>query len=139
VFLIGIGGNLKNGKPHDGRASDYDDWSTPTTSHYKGLNGDILVWNPILKTAFEISSMGIRVDKKALELQLKLRNNEDRKKLLFHSMLLKNEIPLSIGGGIGQSRLCMYFLRKHHIGQVQSSIWTKDIIKTCKDNKLILL
>lgn len=129
VFLIGIGGELASGVPHDGRASDYDDWSTPTHKGYKGLNGDILVWNPVLETSFELSSMGIRVDKTALERQLALRGDEDRKKLLFHSMLLSDQLPLSIGGGIGQSRLCMYYLRKPHIGQVQASIWPDAMIK----------
>lgn len=131
VFLIGIGGELKSGKSHDGRASDYDDWSTLTRDGYKGLNGDILVWNPRLKDSFELSSMGIRVDKAALERQLALRGHEDRKKLLFHSLLLNDKLPLSVGGGIGQSRLCMYFLRKEHIGQVQASVWPDAMIEDC--------
>ena len=139
VFLIGIGGILKNGKPHDGRASDYDDWSTPTQNGYKGLNGDILVWNPVLQKSFEISSMGIRVDKKALERQLSLHGHEARKNLLFHRMLLNDEIPLSIGGGIGQSRLCMYFLRKMHIGQIQASVWPDKIIEDCATKEITLL
>lgn len=139
VFLIGIGGNLKNGKPHDKRASDYDDWSTSTHTGYKGLNGDILVWNPILNTSFELSSMGIRVDKVALERQLALCGHEDRKNLLFHHMLLNNQLPLSIGGGIGQSRLCMYYLRKAHIGQVQASVWPEAILKDCRARGIILL
>lgn len=139
VFLIGIGGVLKSGKEHDGRASDYDDWSTPTHKGYKGLNGDVLIWNPILETSFELSSMGIRVDKAALERQLIVRGDEERKKLLFHRMLLSDQLPLSIGGGIGQSRLCMYFLRKTHIGEVQASIWPDAIIKKCKDRGITLL
>ncbi len=139
VFLIGIGGELKSGLAHDGRASDYDDWSTPTSKGYKGLNGDILIWNPVLKTSFELSSMGIRVDKMALERQLKLRGNEERKKLMYHSMLLNDELPLSIGGGIGQSRLCMYYLRKEHIGQVQASVWPEAMIRDCKIRGITLL
>jgi aspartate--ammonia ligase len=139
VFLIGIGGELKSGKPHDGRASDYDDWSTATHKGFKGLNGDILIWNPVLQTSYELSSMGIRVDKSALERQLKLRGDEDRKKLLFHRMLLSDELPLSIGGGIGQSRLCMYYLRKEHIGQVQASEWTDAIKDDCAAQGITLL
>lgn len=139
VFLIGIGGELKCGKAHDGRASDYDDWSTQTTKDFKGLNGDILVWNPVLKTAFELSSMGIRVDKAALERQLTLRGHDERKKLLYHQMLLNDELPLSIGGGIGQSRLCMYYLRKEHIGQVQASVWPDAMIKDCAVRGIVLL
>ena len=138
VFLIGIGGDLPDGKPHDGRAPDYDDWTTPTSGKYKGLNGDILVWNPILESSLEISSMGIRVDKDALLKQLKLRNSEDRKELMFHKSLLNDELPLSLGGGIGQSRLCMLFLRKAHIGEVQTSIWSEEMIKECKKHNIFL-
>ena len=123
VFIIGIGANLSNGEPHDGRAPDYDDWSTVNEDGYLGLNGDIIIWNSVLSRAFEISSMGIRVNDKSLEKQLEIRGCTDRKKLLFHKMLLNNELPLSIGGGIGQSRVCMFFLKKSHIGEVQSSIW----------------
>lgn len=123
VFIIGIGANLSNGEPHDGRAPDYDDWSTVNEDGYKGLNGDIILWNPIIKRAFEISSMGIRVDESAMERQLSLKGCPERRSLLFHKMLLGNELPLSIGGGIGQSRVCMFFLKKRHIGEVQSSIW----------------
>ncbi len=130
VFLIGIGDELSNGEKHDGRAPDYDDWS---------LNGDILLWNPVLESSFEISSMGIRVDAKAMEYQLKKANAEDRKNLLFHKKLLNNELPLSIGGGIGQSRLCMFFLRKAHIGEVQSSLWGDEIIETCRKNNIHLI
>jgi len=139
VFIIGIGGNLKSGIPHDGRASDYDDWITPTHKGFKGLNGDILVWHPILQDAFELSSMGIRVDKKALEKQLKITGTEDRKSLLFHKIILEDRLPLSIGGGIGQSRLCMFFLKKAHIGEVQASIWPTAMIEECKHNNITLL
>lgn len=139
VFIIGIGGDLSDGKPHDGRAPDYDDWSTETSTNYKGLNGDIIVWNPVLETAFEISSMGIRVDKEALINQLKIRDQEDRKDLLFHRRLLNDELPLSIGGGIGQSRLCMYLLRKAHIGEIQSSIWPGEMVDHCKKSGIVLI
>ncbi|MBF0298458.1 MAG: aspartate--ammonia ligase [Oligoflexia bacterium] len=141
IFVIGIGADLKNGKPHDGRAPDYDDWTTVSDSKkgYKGLNGDIIVWNPILEQNFEISSMGIRVDQAALLKQLKLRNAEDRKKLMWHKRLLDGELPLTIGGGIGQSRLCMFFLRKAHVGEVQCSIWPEEMRKTCIQNKIFLL
>jgi aspartate--ammonia ligase len=123
VFIMGIGGKLSNDEPHDGRAPDYDDWSTPNSMGYEGLNGDIILWNPILESAFEISSMGIRVDKVALQRQLEICGCTERTKLLFHSKLLAGELPISMGGGIGQSRLCMFLLRKLHIGEVQSSIW----------------
>lgn len=138
VFIIGIGGELADGKIHDGRSPDYDDWSTPTKDGYKGLNGDLVIWNPVLELAFEISSMGIRVDKSALSLQLKIRNSEDRKELLFHKSLLEDKIPLSIGGGIGQSRLCMLLLRCAHIGEVQSSIWPEKMIEECAENNILL-
>ncbi len=138
VFVIGIGGELPDGTIHDGRSPDYDDWSTSTLNGYKGLNGDIIVWNPILKSAFEISSMGIRVDKEALKLQLKIRDCEDRMVLLFHRSLMNDEIPLSIGGGIGQSRLCMFFLRCAHIGEVQASIWPEKMMQECAVNNIIL-
>lgn len=131
VFVIGIGHDLSNGQFHDGRAPDYDDWSTETDPGYYGLNGDILVWNPVLKRAFELSSMGIRVDKLALLKQLRIRGCEDRKELAFHKALLNGELPLSIGGGLGQSRLCMFFLRCAHIGEVQTSIWPDEMIKEC--------
>ena len=139
VFLIGIGSKLSNNEKHDGRAPDYDDWTTETEDGYKGLNGDILIWNPILKRVFEISSMGIRVDKLALMKQLELENEMERKELLFHKMLLNDELPLSIGGGIGQSRLCMYFLRKAHIGEVQASIWPDEMIEKCYANNIFLM
>ena len=139
VFLIGIGADLPDGQPHDGRAPDYDDWTTSTLNGYKGLNGDILVWNPVFKDAYEISSMGIRVNKDALLHQLKLRDVQDRKKLLWHKRLLKGDFPQTIGGGIGQSRLCMYYLRKAHIGEIQSSIWPDSILKDCKKKNIPLL
>lgn len=127
VFIMGIGGILSNGEAHDGRAPDYDDWSTLNEDGFLGLNGDILLWNPVIEEPFEISSMGIRVDKKALEKQLDIRGCNDRKSLLFHKMLLNNELPLSIGGGIGQSRICMYYLKKAHICEVQSSMWPAEM------------
>lgn len=129
VFLIGIGGNLSDGKPHDIRAPDYDDWTTPSEDEYKGLNGDILVWNPVLERAFELSSMGIRVDETALRKQLALANDEERLKLDWHQDLINGRLPLSIGGGIGQSRLVMLLLRKRHIGEVQSSVWPKSVMQ----------
>ena len=131
VFLIGVGHKLSNGEKHDGRAPDYDDWSSETEPGYFGLNGDILLWNPILKRSLELSSMGIRVDKRALLKQLKLEGCEERRELAFHKALLNDELPLSIGGGIGQSRLCMFFLRCAHIGEVQASIWPPEMIREC--------
>ena len=111
VFIIGIGGVLSNGSAHDGRSADYDDWSTPNEEGYYGLNGDILLWNPVLESAFEVSSMGIRVDAEALRCQLALRGEEQKANLMFHKMLLNGELPLTVGGGIGQSRRCMFLLR----------------------------
>ena len=122
VFIIGIGHELIDGIPHDLRAPDYDDWSTLTTEKYKGLNGDIIVWNPVLENAFELSSMGIRVDKNVLLHQLKITNNENRLELLFHKKLMNGELPFTIGGGIGQSRLAMLLLKKNQISEVQASI-----------------
>jgi aspartate--ammonia ligase len=139
VFVIGIGGELPNGEIHDGRAPDYDDWNTVTKPGYKGLNGDIILWNEVLDRAFEISSMGIRVDKAALLEQLKIRHLEGRKELFWHQLLLNDKLPLSIGGGIGQSRLCMYFLRKAHIGEIQSSIWPETMVEECRQNGIQLL
>jgi len=138
VFIIGIGGKLSDGKIHDGRSPDYDDWSTETEPGYYGLNGDIIFWNPLLKRSFEISSMGIRVDKAALLRQLELTGTMDRTKLVFHKAILEDKVPLSIGGGIGQSRLCMFFLRMAHIGESQSSIWPEDMVKKCAENNIIL-
>jgi aspartate--ammonia ligase len=139
VFVIGIGGEMADGKPHDGRAPDYDDWTTPTVKGFKGLNGDIILWNPVLKLAFEVSSMGIRVDKAALELQLKLRGLEQRSTLQFHRRLLNGELPESIGGGIGQSRMCMFFLRKAHIGEIQSSVWPGEMVAHCRKSGIQLI
>jgi aspartate--ammonia ligase len=124
VFVSGIGCKLSNGEKHDGRAPDYDDWSTLSDDGLPGLNGDILVWNDVLNRSFEVSSMGIRVDKDALLRQLKITSTENRKELYFHKRLLNGELPQSIGGGIGQSRLCMFYLRKAHVGEIQSSIWS---------------
>jgi len=139
VFVIGIGSNLPGGMPHDGRAPDYDDWSTPTGNGYHGLNGDILVDYPLLDCAYELSSMGIRVDPQALLHQLELRNAQERKELFFHKRLLNGELPYSIGGGIGQSRLCMFYLHKAHIGEIQSSLWPAGMVKECKEHNIILL
>ena len=132
VFIEGIGGKLSDGKKHDGRAPDYDDWSTVGENGKKGLNGDILVWYPVLNRAIELSSMGIRVDKEALLRQLKIEGKEDRKALYFHQKLLNGELPLSIGGGIGQSRLCMIMLHKAHIGEIQASIWPEEMREECR-------
>lgn len=131
VFVIGIGGKLGDGKKHDGRAPDYDDWTTTGDKGLAGLNGDIILWNPVLEIAFEISSMGIRVDKEALIRQLAIEGKEERKELYFHKRLIEGSLPLSVGGGIGQSRLCMFFLRKAHIGEIQASIWPEDMREEC--------
>jgi len=139
IFLIGIGGALKNGKPHDGRAPDYDDWSTETENGKKGLNGDIIVWYPVLERAFELSSMGIRVDAVSLDRQLKITGKEERRNYMFHKRLLNGELPQTIGGGIGQSRLCMLYLRKAHIGEVQSSVWPTEMIEECRSQGITLL
>lgn len=139
LFLIGIGGALADGKPHDGRAPDYDDWSTPTRDGFKGLNGDILVWNGRVGRAFEISSMGIRVDAPALERQLKLAGEESRKGLYFHKRLISGDLPLSLGGGIGQSRICMYILRKAHIGEIQVGLWPQSMRAECEAAGIRLL
>lgn len=139
VFIIGIGHDLSDGKAHDGRAPDYDDWSTPNDEGTNGLNGDLIVWNPVLERTYEISSMGIRVNREALLTQLKIRDTEERKELNFHKRLLNGDFPDSIGGGIGQSRLCMYFLRKAHIGEVQSSLWPDDVIEMCEKNNIFLM
>lgn len=139
VFIIGIGGKLSKGEPHDGRAADYDDWSTENEDGYKGLNGDIIVWHPVLQSAFELSSMGIRVDKKAMKVQLEEKGYTAKSSLSFHSMLLNGELPESIGGGIGQSRMCMFILKKSHIGEVQVSIWPKEEKDKMKSQGIILL
>ena len=130
IFIMQIGKVLESGEKHDGRAPDYDDWE---------LNGDLIMWNPVLDSSLELSSMGIRVDKEALERQLKELNLEERKNLDFHKMLLNDELPLTIGGGIGQSRICMFLLQKAHIGEVQASVWTPEIVKECKENGINLL
>lgn len=139
AFVIGIGGLLPNGEIHDGRAPDYDDWSTPSAPNRTGLNGDILVWNRVLGRAFELSSMGIRVDPGALARQLVIRGCPERQQLYWHRRLLAGELPLSIGGGIGQSRLCMYFLRKAHVGEIQASLWPDAMIRTCRQHHIPLL
>lgn len=139
VFIIGIGGKLANGEPHDGRAPDYDDWTTDTGDGHKGLNGDILIWYPTLGRAVELSSMGIRVNKEAMERQLKLTGKEDRKSLYFHKKLLEGKLPLSIGGGIGQSRLCMVMLHKAHLGEIQASIWPDAMRKECEEAGMSLI
>ncbi len=126
VFIIGIGGLLSNGEKHDNRAPDYDDWVTPANGH-KGLNGDLLVWDDILNRSVELSSMGIRVNPETMLKQLELTGTEDRKNLYFHKRLLNSELPQCIGGGIGQSRLCMFYLRKAHIGEIQASIWPEEM------------
>src|SRR3990167_1407141 len=126
VFLIGIGAKLSNNEVHDLRASDYDDWSTPNENQYLGLNGDIIVWNPVINDSFELSSMGIRVNSDALKRQLAITKNEDRLNLPWHQQLLRGQLPQTIGGGIGQSRLVMLLLGREHIGQVQSSVWPAD-------------
>jgi len=139
VFLIGIGAELQDGKMHDGRAPDYDDWITETVDGKRGLNGDIFVWYPLLNRACEISSMGIRVDKDSMLEQLKIRNVLERKELRWHKRLLEGELPLSIGGGIGESRICMFFLRKLHIGEVQASVWPEEMVTRCKQAGIRLL
>ena len=130
VFIMGIGGALRSGKPHDGRSPDYDDWS---------LNGDILFWNGVLDCAFEISSMGIRVDPASLDKQLTLAGCDKRRELLYHRMLLNGELPLTIGGGIGQSRLSMLLLGKAHIGEVQASVWPRETLELCEERGVMLL
>ena len=139
VFIMGIGGKLSNGKEHDLRAPDYDDWSTPNEDGFLGLNGDLLIWYPVLNRSIELSSMGIRVDKDALLRQLALQDKENRKELYFHKRLLSDTLPLSIGGGIGQSRLCMVLLHKAHIGEVQASIWPEDMRQACKEYGMPLI
>ena len=139
VFLIGIGAPLKNGEPHDGRAPDYDDWITETGGGRHGLNGDLLVWNPVLNDVLELSSMGIRVSPKTMREQLAARNCMERAALFFHTKLLNGELPQTIGGGIGQSRLCMFFLRKAHIGETQVSVWPDDMRAQCAGRSILLL
>lgn len=139
VFIIGIGGKLSNGEPHDLRAPDYDDWTTPNTDGFNGLNGDIMIWYPVLGRAVELSSMGIRVDIDALNRQLEITGKQERSQLFFHKRLLAGELPLSVGGGIGQSRLCMVLLHKAHIGEIQASIWPDSMRKECRDAGMPLI
>lgn len=139
IFVIGIGGQLSDGEPHDGRAPDYDDWSTPNEDGYNGLNGDIIVYNSVLDRSFELSSMGIRVSPESLKRQLEIRGCTERAELPFHASLLRGELPPSIGGGIGQSRLCMFLLQKAHIGEVQASIWPEEQIEECAKAGIELL
>ena len=130
IFVMQIGGELKSGVKHDGRAPDYDDWT---------LNGDIIFWYPVLNMALELSSMGIRVDEEALSKQLKIAGCEERKNFDFHRLLLEGKLPYTVGGGIGQSRICMYFLRKAHIGEVQSGVWPDAMIEDCEKANIFLL
>ena len=130
VFIMKIGGKLASGEKHDGRSPDYDDWE---------LNGDIILWNEILDRAFEISSMGIRVDSEAMKKQLKEAGCEERAQLEYQKAVIEDRLPYTIGGGIGQSRLCMFFLRKAHIGEVQASVWPKDMVEICEANNIHLL
>ena len=130
IFVKRIGGALASGKPHDGRSPDYDDWE---------LNGDIILWNPVLEDAFEISSMGIRVNSESMLRQLEIDGKMDRKDMPYHQGVINGTLPLTIGGGIGQSRLCMFFLRKAHIGEVQVSVWPDDMVEACAENNIFLL
>jgi aspartate--ammonia ligase len=139
VFITGIGGELADGKIHDGRAPDYDDWTTPNAAGGRGLNGDILLWNPILERAFEVSSMGIRVNPNTLREQLKICQLEDRLNLDFHRKLLAGELPQTMGGGMGQSRLCMFFLRAAHVGEVACGVWPEAMQKACAKANVTLL
>lgn len=139
VFVMGIGGKLADGKPHDGRAPDYDDWTTEDEHGRPGLNGDILIWYPVLGRAVELSSMGIRVDRDAMMRQLEMTGQTERSSLYFHRRLLEGSLPLSIGGGIGQSRLCMILLHKAHLGEIQSSIWPADMRRECEGAGMVLI
>ena len=139
IFVIGIGGALPDGSIHDGRAPDYDDWTTPRPDGGIGLNGDIVVWNPILESAYELSSMGIRVDAETLLRQLEIRGCMERAQFPFHKALLAGELPQTLGGGIGQSRLCMYMLRTAHIGEVQAAIWPDEMIAEYAEKGVTLL
>ena len=139
VFIIGIGCSLSNGEKHDGRAPDYDDWSTIAENGQTGLNGDLLVWDDVLNRSMELSSMGIRVNKEALLRQLDICKAGEKKELYFHKRLLSGELPQSIGGGIGQSRLCMFYLRKAHIGEIQASIWPEEMRKEARAAGMMLI
>ena len=139
VFLMQVGKTLTNGERHDGRAPDYDDYTSTGLNNLPGLNGDLLLWDDVLQRSIELSSMGVRVDREALQRQLKEENEEERLKLYFHKRLMDDTLPLSIGGGIGQSRLCMFYLRKAHIGEIQASIWPEDMRKECKEHNIHLI
>jgi len=139
VFIIGIGCKLSDGSVHDLRAPDYDDWTTVAENGLPGLNGDILLWNSVLNCAVEVSSMGIRVDRQTLLHQLQLTGETKRAELLFHKRLLNGELPLCVGGGIGQSRVCMFFLRKAHIGEIQASIWPNEMREEAEKNGIYLI
>lgn len=139
VFIIGIGSTLKDGRPHSLRAPDYDDWSTETDGMHKGLNGDIIVWDTVREDSLELSSMGIRVDRTALLRQLKLSGNEERASLYWHKRLLSGDYPETIGGGIGQSRLCMFLLKKCHIGEVQASVWPEEVRREAEEKSVYLI
>ncbi len=139
IFLIGIGGKLSNGEPHDGRAPDYDDWSSPNADGYCGLNGDIIVWDSILQIPFELSSMGIRVNTQSLMAQLAERGCTHRAELYYHKKLLAGDLPQTIGGGVGQSRLCMFLLQKAHVGEVQASIWPPEQVRACEQAGILLM
>lgn len=139
VFIIGIGGELPDGKPHDRRAPDYDDWTTETVDGFRGLNGDIVVWNKVLECAVELTSMGIRVDRDELMTQLEITGQTDKAGLLFHRRLLNDELPSSIGGGIGQSRTAMQLLKKAHIGEIQSAIWPGEMVAHCRKSNIRLI
>ena len=140
VFIIGIGCRLSNGEKHDRRAPDYDDYSTvDEKTGLAGLNGDLLIWYPVQERSIELSSMGIRVNREALERQLRESGKEERKTLYFHRRLIEGSLPQSIGGGIGQSRLCMILLHKAHVGETQSSIWPEDMRKTCREAGMTLI
>lgn len=139
IFVMGIGGELSNGKKHDGRAPDYDDWTTENSDGYRGLNGDIILWENILEVPFELSSMGVRVNPTSLMRQLEICDCTERTSLAFHKALLDGKLPNSIGGGIGQSRLCMFLLQKAHIGEVQASIWPEEQIAICASHGIQLM
>merc|ERR1712130_553498 len=134
VFLIGIGYPLGDGNPHEDRASDYDDWYTPTSDTHRGLNGDILVWNDVIKRRFELSSMGIRVTPDVLRKQLEMNRDNHLSELLYDKALLSGELPLTIGGGVGQARVLQLLLKCAHIGEVSVSPWTKKEVQMCKEN-----
>ena len=139
TFITGIGAPLSDGRPHDDRAADYDDWVTETMPGHRGLNGDILVWYPVLGCAMELSSMGIRVDGNSLLRQLEAKGELHKRSLYYHRRLLNGELPLTIGGGLGQSRLCMLFLRRAHVGEVQAGIWPEEMISACRNAGVVLL